>query len=123
MTADIKVVYICGPYRAADPWTCEQHVRRAEALAYEVAQLGAMPLCPHANTRPYFAGAQGDAFWLAGTLEVMRRCDAVALVEGWERSEGSVGEVRAAAAAQIPVFAALEDLARWLRQLDLGRTA
>jgi len=92
----MKLIYVCGPYRAKSAWECEQNVRRAEGVARRLAEAGYMPVCPHANTRPYFEGIQPDEFWLEGTLELMRRCDGIALVEGWQRSEGASAEYQEA---------------------------
>lgn len=99
----VAVVFIAGPYRGATPWDVEQNVRRAEALALRVAGAGAMPLCPHANTR-FFDKQLTDEFWLAGIQELLRRCDAVALVDGWERSAGARAEVALAEGLGIPVL-------------------
>ena len=55
----MKLVYIAGPFRAPTPWGIEENVRHAERHAFEIAKLGAMPVCPHANTR-HFDG-HGDA--------------------------------------------------------------
>lgn len=105
----MKVIYIAGPFRAKTPWGIEQNIRRAEVLSLRVAKLGAMPLCPHTNTRN-FEGEMPDQFWLDGTLELMAKCDAVILVEGWRNSEGSMGEVKKANELGIPVFEKLCDL-------------
>lgn len=99
----IPVIYIIGPFRAPTPWDVECNVRRAEELGLLVAQLGAMPLIPHANIR-FFQGLKSDSFWLEGTLELLRRCDACACVEGWENSQGSRAEIKAAVAQKKPVF-------------------
>ena len=108
----MKVVYIAGPFRGATPWDVEQNVRRAEALALEVARMGAMPLCPHANTR-HFDGQLTAEFWLEGTLELLRRCDAVLLVPGWETSSGTKAEVAEAERLGSPVFEHLWQLNEW----------
>ena len=34
--------------------------------------------------------------WIQGYIEILKRCDAIALVDGWERSEGARGEYRVA---------------------------
>jgi len=82
-------------------------------VAFGVAELGAMPLCPHTNTR-FFDGTLSGHFWLEGTLELMRRCDAVIFVPGWERSEGSCRERQVAEDSGIPCFDDLEGLGAWL---------
>jgi len=99
----MRVVYIAGPFRGRTRWDVMQNVRRAEEVALEVAQLGAMPLCPHTNTAN-FDGLITSQFWIDGTLELMRRCDAVVLVAGWRESEGTCGEVREAHRLKLPVF-------------------
>lgn len=108
----MKVVYIAGPFRGPNAWEIEQNVRRAEALALEVWQLGCAAICPHANTR-YFQGAAPEALWLAGDLEILRRCDAVLVTPDFGRSSGAMVEVAVAEDAGLPVFHNLYDLARW----------
>jgi len=110
----MRVIYIAGPFRGASTWDIECNVRRAEAVALEVAKLGAMPLCPHTNTR-FFHGQLDDAFWLGGTLELMRRCDALLLLPDWERSSGTRGEKTAAEGTSMPIFSSLGDLEWWLK--------
>lgn len=109
----MKVVYVAGPFRGVDAWTVERHVRHAEELAYAVAGLGAMPLCPHTNTR-FFDGTMTDEFWLDGTLELMSRCDAVVLTDDWQSSAGARAEVVKAHQLSIPVFDSIGALREWL---------
>lgn len=110
----IRVVYIAGPFRDHTAWKVEQHVRLAEDLSYAVAQLGAMPLCPHTNTR-YSHGTLTEQFWLDGTLELLSRCDAVIVTGDWKQSEGARAEVIAARQLSIPVFETIDALREWLR--------
>lgn len=111
----MKVVYIAGAFRAANAWEIQQNVRAAETAGLEVAKLGAMPLIPHKNTE-HFSGALPDSFWLEGTAELLKRCDAMYVFNpaDLDRSEGTQGEFRLATAKGIPVFRRLSDLAAWL---------
>jgi hypothetical protein len=109
----MKIVYIAGPFRGPTAWDIERNVRRAEELGFEVSKLGAMPLIPHTNTR-FFHGNGTDAFWLEGTLELLRRSNAVITVDGWTNSSGARGEVVEARALSLPVFHDLHELAAWL---------
>ena len=109
----MKIVYVAGPFRGANGWEIEQNVRRAEKLGYQVCHMNAMPLIPHANTR-CFHGVGEDQFWLDGTMELLRRCDAVILTHDWERSKGACAEVEEANRLGLPVFHHLHQLARWL---------
>lgn len=109
----IPVIYVAGPFRGPTAWDIERNVRAAEELAFEVFKLGAMPLIPHANTR-FFHGQGPDAFWLDGTLELLRRCDGMILTDNWETSTGARGERADALARGMPVFRFLSELAHWM---------
>ena len=102
-------VYIAGPFRGADSWRVEQNIRRAEELAMAVAEVGFNPICPHTNTR-FFNGTLTDEFWLAATMETLRRCDAVLFTEDWRRSVGARAELEEARRLGIPEFFAVQDL-------------
>lgn len=109
----MKVVFIAGPFRGPTPWDVAQNVRRAEEVGLEVAMRGGMPLIPHANTA-LFDKQLTDDFWLAGTQELLRRCDAVMLVPDWERSSGTRAEIELAMELGMPVFECWSSLERWL---------
>lgn len=109
----MRVIYIAGPFRGAHAWAVAQNVRRAEELAFAGCQLGAAVLCPHANTA-HFDGTLTDDYWLAATLELLRRCDAVLLVPGWEKSSGTRGEVAEAKRLGMPVFEDVFEVREWL---------
>ena len=108
----MKVIYICGPYSHESAWQREQNIRRAEDVAYQVAQLGCSPLCPHTNMGRSFWGTQTPEFWYQATMELMKRCDAIMTVKGWQSSRGATREV--AAAEHRPVFHDMAELASWL---------
>lgn len=105
----MRLVYIAGPFRASSAWGIEQNIRTAEELALEVWRAGFVAICPHMNTW-HFQGTLPDDTWLKGDIEILRRCDAVLLVPGWEHSRGALKEVEAAVAASIPVFESLSAL-------------
>lgn len=99
----VKVIYIAGKYRGPNQWAIEQNIRAAEEVAARVWAMGHVALCPHANSR-HMEGVASDEVFLAGTLELMRRCDAVLLVPNWRDSEGARAEVAEADRLGIPVF-------------------
>ncbi|MHA1286577.1 MAG: DUF7768 domain-containing protein [Candidatus Thorarchaeota archaeon] len=114
----MKVIYIAGPFRADTTWEIECNVRRAEELGLCVASLGAMPLIPHANTR-FFHGLIDDRFWLDGTQELLKRCDAVIMMKDWQCSTGSKGEKELAENLNIPIFYESETVSAlydWLKK-------
>jgi hypothetical protein len=98
----MKLVYIAGPYRAPTTWGIAQNIHAAKEAGAIVASLGAYPVIPHSNTA-HMDGIASDDLWLAGTLELMRRCDAVVMVHGWQRSTGSKAEHAEAIRLGLPI--------------------
>lgn len=113
----MKVVYVAGPYRGPSAWAVECNIRRAEELGMRVAELGAMPLIPHTNTR-FFNGTLDDRFWLLGTIELLRRCDAAIFVRNWKRSTGAMEEHAECLRRGLPVFYQPRELAKWLGPVE-----
>jgi hypothetical protein len=99
----VKVIYIAGKYRGPNAWAIEQNIRAAEEVATQVLQMGMMPMCTHSMTR-HMGGLASEEHLLAGTLELMRRCDAVVLVPNWRDSAGARAEVEEADRLGLPVF-------------------
>lgn len=99
----MKVIYIAGKYRGPNAWAVEQNIRAAEVVAARVWAMGLVALCPHANSR-HMEGVASDEHFLAGTLELMRRCDAVLCVPNWHDSEGAKAELREAHRLNLPIF-------------------
>jgi len=99
----VKVLYVAGRYRGPNAWVIEQNIRDAEHLALQVWAAGFVALCPHTMTR-FYQGALPDAVWLAGDLELLRRCDGILMVPGWCESTGAQTERRFAADLDMPIF-------------------
>ena len=102
------LVYIAGPFRATSPWLVEQNVRRAEEWALAVACAGGMPVTPHLLGRHFndhpIGRPDDEQFWLAGTLELMRRCDGVLMIPKWSESRGATAELDEAGRIGLPVL-------------------
>jgi len=93
MPSKPTVVYIAGPYRAANAWQREKNIRAAEEVALKVAGLTtAIPLCPHTMFR-FFDGTFPDQHWIEMTLGLLGVCEAMIVLDGWEDSEGTKEEV------------------------------
>lgn len=88
----MKLIYIAGPYRAATANEIRTNIRAAESRAEDVIRAGHYPIVPHLCTA-FMDGLATDQHFLDGTLEAMRRCDEVWLVEGWEQSHGTRLEI------------------------------
>lgn len=99
----MKVVYIIGPYRAQTIRGIEKNIIRAAELAEKYWKKGFMAFCPHKNSG-MFDGVVPDEVFLEGGLELLRRCDAAAVLSGWEDSEGSIAEINLAQEIGIPIY-------------------
>lgn len=111
----IKVVYIAGKYRGETPVEVQKNIKHADSFGMSVCAVGAMPLVPHKNTEHY-EGLQNDQWFLEGTMELLRRCDAILLIPGWENSVGARGEKAEAERLGLPVFYRIHELDIWLRE-------
>lgn len=110
----MKVVYVAGKYRDSTNWATRKNILAAEQVAVAVWKLGAVAVCPHKNSAFFEGAVDDDEVFLHGYLELLRRCDAIMLVEGWETSVGTKGEIAEAHQKDIPIFNRIEDLKEWL---------
>jgi hypothetical protein len=60
-------------------------------------------ICPHKNTA-LFDGAADDSVWLAGDVEILKRCDVVFAMPGWEKSEGARAEIKEARRLKLEII-------------------
>lgn len=105
----MKLIYVAGPYRGENAWAVEKNIRNAENWAFKLAEKGWMYICPHTNAR-FFDGTFTQEFWLEGTLEQMRRCDAVFICEGYGKSPGTLGEIAEAERLGLPIHYYVDEL-------------
>ena len=111
----MKVIYLAGPYRAPTEYGVQQNIEAASRVAMEVWKLGAVCICPHKNTA-FFGGALPDAVWLKGDFELIRRSDAVLMMDGWTDSPGAMDEEEYADDLGKKVLVSLKELEDWLRR-------
>ncbi len=113
------LAYCAGRYTAATKEEREANIRRAYDLAVELSAAGFVPVVPHPpeSHADAFEAAQGYEFWIAATLELMRRCDIVVCVDNWQDSSGAKGEVAEQRRLGKPVFLSVEDAAKWRETL------
>ncbi len=114
------LVYVAGPFRASTAWGVAENVRAAERVGLQVARAGAYPIIPHANTAN-FNGECSDDLWLAGTIELMRRCDGIVMMPLWRKSSGARAEHDEAVVLRMSVmYCDVDDehLRRWVKTLE-----
>ena len=88
----MKVIYIAGKYRAKTERELVENIRRAEVAAIKLWQADWAVICPHMNTA-HFGGLCDDKVFLDGDLEILSRCDAIYMLDGWCKSAGATAEL------------------------------
>lgn len=117
----MKIVYIAGPYGDAGGYLAiDRNIAAAREVAAELVQAGVGFLCPHLNSA-HFEAITPDvpvSVWYALDEELLKRCDAVYVLEGWERSTGTKREIDLALALGLPVFygGMWAELVAWARR-------
>jgi len=102
------VIYVAGPYTAKNDFERLRNIQKAEEVNWRLWQMGAYAICPHKITA-FYSGLCDEETFIDGGLEILRRCDAVVLIEGWEQSGGTLGEIREAMDLDIPVYEGVDD--------------
>lgn len=110
----MKVIYVAGPYSADNEYGVKLNIRAAEDAAVDIWKAGAVAICPHLNTA-HWGNLLSHQEFVDGDLEIVRRCDAVFMVDGWERSSGANRERACALDNGLPVFMFMDVLREWLK--------
>lgn len=101
------LVYVSGPYRGADDAEVEQNIRSARIAAVELWKRGHAVICPHANTSRFELECDLEPMvYIEGDLVMVARCDALVMIQGWERSQGAKIERDYAERLGIPIYTA-----------------
>lgn len=107
----MKLIYLAGPYRG-DTFN---NIAAARVMAIDLIKLNldCFPVTPHLNTAFFELSLPDvdDEFWLAATLELMKKCDAILLINphGYT-SKGTLKEVTIASKLHIPTYVTLGEL-------------
>ena len=105
----MRVVYVAGAFRANTQWGIMLNVRKAEDVSLELWKRGCAVICPHTMTQ-HFQDECPDKVWLEGCIELLKRCDAIFMVDGWTTSRGSREELKIAEQLGMPIYFDLEKI-------------
>lgn len=115
------LVYCAGKYRSktGDWEEVAYNVQAAEELAAILLGAGYEVFCPHSMTHGWerYEYLNDDDF-LRNGIELLRRCDAVILLPGWEDSDGTLAEIACADANHIPVFKTISALNKHCKEVE-----
>jgi len=85
------VVFLSGPYRSSTENGIYQNIQTAREYAVKLWKQDYAVICPHLNSA-FMGGIVPDAVFLAGDLELLKRCDHICMLPRWMDSEGSRAE-------------------------------
>lgn len=97
------LVYLAGLYSVGD---VDENIAKARVVAAKLWDEGVSVICPHANTGHFESlcvKAKYEDF-MAGDFDMIRRCDAIVMMTGWENSPGANREHSLALLLRIPVY-------------------
>ena len=110
----IKIVYTAGPYRG-NFFKKILNIWRARKTAQILWNNGFGVICPHMNSM-LFSEKNNDLI-LNAYLELVKKSNVVVLLPGYEKSSGTLEEIKIAKKNKIPVYYSLEEfLIKNLRQ-------
>ena len=99
----MKLVYIAGRYRAKTLVGRLWNIWKARRAAKRLSREGWCVVCPHMNTA-MLDGHQPDSFWLDCGLELLARCNAIYMLEGWQWSVGACREWQLAKELELDIY-------------------
>ena len=92
----MQVIYIAGPYNTYPKGYDRHHgiqrnIVEASQIAAECWKKGWAVICPHTNTGGFHNLGLDEEIFVRGCIEMVRRCDAILMTNGWTRSAGAIG--------------------------------
>lgn len=95
------LLYVAGPYRG----DVTENIAKARAVGIEIWKAGHVAIVPHLNTAHFEEDSNlKDDVFLNGDIDILRRCDGIVLVPGWEESEGANSELMYAKYLDMPIW-------------------
>ena len=105
----MKVVYVAGPYSTDNKAQQAQFMQQAKDATLVLWTNGIAGLCPLTMTE-HFASLLSWERFLETDCELLKRCDGVLFLPGWEKSKGCQEEWRLAVAKHKDIFYTIDEL-------------
>lgn len=106
------VIYVSGAYMGNDKGaSIDSNIALARQAAIELWEKGYTCICPHLNTANFEVDCNiSYNDYLAGDIEIIKRCDAVFALPNYKESKGADIEIREALAHNLPIFFLMSEL-------------
>ena len=100
-----RLIFVSGPYNARTEEEKRANIWHAVRVACRLWELGFFVICPHLNSANFeFYTNLDESVWVEGDLEMVRRCDCVFMLKGYETSTGSLMELELAEKLQKAIY-------------------
>lgn len=100
----MKVVYLAGSYRSKFGLLgIVVNIFRAWLVSRRLWGLGYVVLCPHTNAL-LMSGKIPESLFLDGDIVLLKRCDLVVLLPGWDKSRGTLNEISVSIKNNLPIY-------------------
>lgn len=109
----MKLIYVAGKYSGKTYSEIDDNIKKAEAVSIKLFRKGWAVLTPHKNTAHYEIYEDENLTyetWLNADLEMLKRCDAIFMMPGWDDSAGAQQEYQFALDNDMQIFYLLDDV-------------
>lgn len=127
---EIKRVYIAGVLTPIGHFSANPAIdyiiatREMTKWAWRALQAGFDPFCPALDWMFWWVMQEGEymteAMIKRYSKSWLEACDAVVLTPGWQKSRGTLAEIKRAEELGIPVFKSLDDLMKAVKEESDG---
>lgn len=109
----MKLIMISGPYTGRTSEETKDNIEKARLKALEIiskkGRFGWFPITPHMNTagfEMYESVLEGidQYYWYNGYNSLVMKCDAIYMLNDWEKSEGAKKENGIAKETKTPIY-------------------
>jgi nucleoside 2-deoxyribosyltransferase len=98
----MKIVYLAGPLRG-NFFKKRTNIKKAQRIAKYLWTNSIAIFSPHLNSG-WLDSKKTDTFILPANIEFLKRCDVIIVMDNWEKSHGTMAEIKCAIDNNIPVF-------------------
>ena len=109
----MKRIFVAGPYGADNVLGVLKNIREGIRVAESLFAAGYAPFCPWLDHQYEFFGDHPTEDYYRCSRAWLDVSDAVFLVKGWEKSEGTKREIERAKELGIPIFETWYELLNW----------
>ena len=101
------IIYCAGPYTASSHEAIKENINIAEKASLKLWKKGWVVITPHLNCahfERYYDDDLTEQMIIEGELVILKRCDAMFVLKGWEKSKGTLKEIEFCKENNITIF-------------------